>query len=138
MANPAENVAKLKQAYAEWDRTKGRSVDVWLQLFAEDVRFRSLAGGAPGLEFTRESRSRQELKRYFEGLGQEWEMVHYTPEEFTAQDDRVVMRGSTAWRHRKTGNVFDTPKADFFTFRDGQVVDFFEFYDTAQVIAATR
>jgi uncharacterized protein len=31
-----------------------------------------------------------------------------------------------------------TPKADFWTFRDGKVVEFHEFYDTAALIAAGK
>jgi len=46
------------------------------------------------------------------------------------------MLGSTAWRNRRTGKVVDTPKADLVTFRDGRIVDFTEFYDTAKLFAA--
>jgi uncharacterized protein len=48
------------------------------------------------------------------------------------------VRGSTAWRNRKTGRDLDTPKADFWVFRDGKVVDFQEFYDTAALMTALR
>jgi uncharacterized protein len=65
-------------------------------------------------------------------------MIHYTTDEFIAEGDRVAMRGSTAWRSRKTGRVIDTPKADFVTFRDGKIVEFQEFYDTAVLMAAAR
>jgi ketosteroid isomerase-like protein len=63
-------------------------------------------------------------------------MIHYTTDDIIAQGDHVAMRGSTAWRNRKTGKVVDTPKADFWTFRDGKVVEFHEFYDTAALFAA--
>jgi len=46
------------------------------------------------------------------------------------------MRGSTAWRHKRTGKVADTPKVDFWRFRDGKAVEFYEYYDTAAVFAA--
>jgi ketosteroid isomerase-like protein len=47
------------------------------------------------------------------------------------------MLGSTAWRNRRTQRVVDTPKADLLTFRGGRIVEFFEFYDTAKLFAAT-
>jgi len=136
MATTADNVAKLKQAYREWHDTKGKSVQGWLDLMADNVRVRSLAAGAPGVEFTKAAHSKQEFVRYFQGLLADWEMIHYTTDLFIAEGDHVAMRGSTAWRHRKTGRVVDTPKADFWTFREGKAVEFHEFYDTAGLIAA--
>ena len=43
-----KNLAKLKDAYREWHDTKGKSVDSWMDLFAENVRLRSLAEGRAG------------------------------------------------------------------------------------------
>ena len=96
-----------------------------------------LAGGAPGAEFTVECRSRTDFVRYLEGLTRDWEMIHYETSVFAADNDRVVMLGSTAWRNRRTRKVVDTPKADLVTFRNGRIVDFSEFYDTAKLFAAT-
>jgi uncharacterized protein len=138
MAGFADNVAKLKDAYRRWDQCKGTDTTMWTDLFAEDVRVRSLAAGAPGLEFTLECRSSKDVARYFAGLAQDWEMVHYKTDPFAVEGDRVVMLGSTSRRHKKTGRVFDTPKADLVTFRDDRVVEFFEFYDTAMVLSAAR
>lgn len=131
-----DNARKLEQAFVTWHVTKGRSTDVWLDLMAEDVRFHSLAGGAPGAEFAVECRSRADFVRYLEGLTKDWEMIHYETSVFAADGDRVVMLGSTAWRNKRTRKVVDTPKADLVTFRDGRIIDFAEFYDTAKLFAA--
>ena len=48
-------------------------------------------------------------------------MIHYTVDEFVAQGDAVFMRGSTAWRNRRTGKTVDTPKVDFWRFENGNV-----------------
>jgi uncharacterized protein len=138
MASSTENVAKLKDAYLRWDKSKGKDTTMWTSLFAEDVRLRSLAGGRPGLEFSLECRSIEDVARYFDGLTREWDMIHYKTDQFTVDGDRVVMLGSTSWKHKKTGRVFDTPKADLITFRGGRIVEFFEFYDTEMVLAAAR
>lgn len=134
----SDNVEKLRDAYQRWDKSKGQDTSMWTSLMAPDVRLRSLAGGRPGLEFTQECCSIGDVARYLEGLTGEWEMLHYTTSEFAVDGDRVVMLGSTSWKHRKTGEVFDTPKADLVTFRDGRIVEFFEFYDTEKVLAAAR
>jgi ketosteroid isomerase-like protein len=138
MSNPGENVARLKDAYRQWHESKGGSVQAWLDLMADDVSVRSLANGGAGAEFTSEIRSKADFKRYFDGLLGEWEMINYRTGEFIAEGDWVAMRGSTAWKNRATGRVVDTPKADFWRFRDGKVVEFHEFYDTAALFDAAR
>jgi len=60
-------------------------------------------------------------------------MDHYTVDRYICQDDTVVVICSTAWRNRATGKRFDTPKVDVWRFKDGEVVSFFEYYDTASV-----
>ena len=138
MSSPGENVARLKDAYRRWHESKGGSVEAWLELMADDVSVRSLANGGAGAEFTSEIRSKADFKRYFDGLLGEWEMINYKTGAFIADGDWVAMRGSTAWKNRATGRVVDTPKADFWRFRDGKVVEFHEFYDTAALYDAAR
>ena len=138
MGTPAQNVAALKEAYRQWDATKGGSVEVWLDLMADDVKVRSLAAGSPAAPFTSAANSKQEFRRYFEGLLADWQMINYKTGQFIAEGDRVAMLGSTAWTNRKTGRKVDTPKADFWTFRDGKIVEFYELYDTAGLMAATQ
>ena len=136
MASTSDNVAKLKHAYVQWNKSKGGSVQAWLDLMVDDVKCFSLAGGGPGAEFTARIHSKKDFERYFRDLLADWEMIHYTTEDIIAEGNHVAMRGSTAWKNRKTGKKVETPKADFWTFRDGKVVEFHEFYDTAALIAA--
>jgi len=138
MGTPAENIATLKDAYRRWHETKGGSVTVWLDMMADDVKVYSLAAGAPAAPFTRAVNSKKQFERYFQGLLADWEMINYKTGQFIAEGERVAMLGSTAWRNRKTGRVIDTPKADFWTFRDGKVVEFHELYDTAALAAAAQ
>ncbi|HTY77640.1 MAG TPA: nuclear transport factor 2 family protein [Gemmatimonadales bacterium] len=136
MASSSDNVAKLKAAYREWHATKGVSVKAWLDLMVDDVRCFSLAAGRPEATFTAAINSKKDFERYFKGLLDDWEMIHYTTSHFVVEGDNIAVRGSTGWRNRKTRKVVDTPKADFWTFRDGKVVEFHEYYDTAALVAA--
>ena len=129
------NVALLKDAYQRWHDTKAGSVDHWLNLMTDDVQFRSLAAGAVEMQFTRPSCCKDDVKQYFAGLTNEWEMIYYRVDEYIAQADRVVALCQVSFRHKKTGNTLVTPKADFHKFRDGKICEFFEFYDTAQALA---
>ena len=138
MTIEADNVAVLRRAYELWRTNQGRAFDSWMDLMAEDVDWGSLADGAPGMTFTAHRRSKAELRRYFEGLAQDWEMIDYAADQFIAQGEHVVMRGRCSWRHRRTGKEIHSPKADFFRMKNGKVVEFYEFYDTAGALAATR
>ena len=139
MGNENSNVAALKDAYRQWHETKGGSVAHWLALMADDVKFHSLADGAKAMEFTHASNCKDDVKRYFAGLTGDWEMIFYVIDEYIAQGDRVVALGRCSFKHRKTGKILETAKADFHKFRGDKICEFFEFYDTAKAIgAATR
>ncbi len=56
--------------------------------------------------------------------------------QFIAQDDWVAVMGSCGWTNKKTGKSIDSPKADFFRFENGQIVAFYEFYNTAMAFEA--
>ena len=72
----------------------------------------------------------------FAGLERDWQMIEFATEHFVAQGDRVVMLGRCAFRYKKTGKVVWTHKADSWRFAGGKAIEYFEFYDTAQVHAA--
>ena len=64
-------------------------------------------------------------------------MIEFVAEHFVAQGDRVVMLGRCAWRYKKTGKVVvDAARPTPGGSPDGKAVEFFEYYDTAQVHAA--
>jgi uncharacterized protein len=134
MSDENQNVASLKEAYRLWHDTKAGSVDHWLNLMTDDVKFRSLAQGAKPMEFTRTSSCKDEVKDYFAGLTADWKMIYYRIDEYIAQGDRVVALGHVSFTNKRTGKILETPKADFHKFRDGKICEFFEFYDTAQAI----
>jgi len=88
------------------------------------------------LAFARQYNNREELKACFNGLLSDWSMINYTIDEYVAQGDAVFARGSTSWINKKTGKAMDTPKVDFWRFRNGKAVEFYEYFDTAYVAAA--
>jgi ketosteroid isomerase-like protein len=132
----AANVAMLQEGYRRWHESRGASVDHWMTICAENINFGSLAEAPPTMAFAKTYSNREAMRSYFDGLLADWEMIHYTVGEFVAQGDAVFMRGSTAWRNKRTGQTVDTPKVDFWRFRDGKAVEFYEYFDTARVIAA--
>lgn len=104
---------------------------------ADDVVMQSVADGAHGMDFMKSRRGKAEVATYFSGLATDWEMNHFTTKEFISQGDRVVVLSSVSFRNRKTNKTAESPKADVFRFRDGLIVEYFEFFDTAGALAAT-
>jgi ketosteroid isomerase-like protein len=136
VSTESENVATLKNAYAEWAGKKASDPSCWTSIMAEDVELRSLADGAPGVGFSQARHGLAEAKKYLEELTRDWEMISYEVEDYVAQGDCVVAIGSTTWRNEKTGKAVSTPKVDVWRMRNGKIVAFAEYFDTAKVLAA--
>src|SRR5688500_8189018 len=137
MSSEADNVAILTEAYRRWSDSRGGSVDHWMSICDENIEFGSLIQGAvPKVAYMTEYRGRDELCGYCDGLERDWAMIEYKVDAVVAPGDRVVMLGRCSWRHKQTGKVVSTPKADSWRFAKGKAVQFYEFFDTAQVHAA--
>lgn len=133
MSDEAQNVAILKQAYAKWSASKGGSANDWIALFADQIKFGSIAQGDHGAAYLTAYQSRDDLVQYFGGISRDWEMLEYITENFVAQDDRVVMLGRCSYRFKRNGKVVTTPKVDSWRFAGGKAVEFYEYYDTAKL-----
>ena len=136
MSDEARNTATLTEAYRRWSESRGASADHWISICDQNIRFGSIAETVPSVDYMADYRSRDELGAYFAGLIRDWEMVEYRVDNFVAQGDRVVMLGFCSWRAKKSGKVVSTPKCDTWRFADGKAVEFYEFFDTAQVMLA--
>jgi ketosteroid isomerase-like protein len=132
------NVERLRQAYQAWHDSRGKSSDVWLDLFADHFKLRSLGDGAQELEFSAPRDGKDAMRGYFASLERDWEMLFYHADEFVADGDRVVMIGRCGWKHRRTGKQNETPVVAYWRFQDGRAVEYFEFYDTAKSLAAAQ
>lgn len=131
MSEESQNVAILKEAYRLWHETKGRSVDHWMTICADELEFGSIGQSVKSAPYMTLYESKEKLGEYFRGLARDWEMIEFRPEHFVAQLDRVVMLGRCSWRCRATNKTVWSPKADSFRFAKGKIIEFFEYFDTA-------
>lgn len=129
------NVALLREAYEHWNATKGISIDGWLALIADDLKLGSLAGGA-ALVANMNGSGKDAFLFFFENISKHWSLLNFAADEFIAEGNSVVMRGRIAWQNKRTGKVFSSPKIDYWRFRDGKAIEFFECCDTAGIQAA--
>jgi hypothetical protein len=85
MTDEAQNVIVLKDAYDRWAERKGDSADHWTAIFADKIRFGSLAQGSYGAAYLTAYQTRDQLAQYFAGLKRDWEMIEYVAEHYVAQ-----------------------------------------------------
>ena len=136
MSDEARNVAILTEAYRRWSESRGASADHWISICDPHIRFGSIAEPLKTVAYMASYRSRDELGQYLAGITRDWEMLDYRVDHFVAQGDRVVMLGHCSWRAKGSGQVVSTPKADSWRFAGGKAVEFYEYFDTAQVVQA--
>jgi hypothetical protein len=136
MSEEAQNIAILRDAYRQWSESRGGSADHWVAICDDDIRFGSIAAPIPDVSYMAPYSRRDQLHEYFAGLARDWEMIEYRVDHLVAQGDRVVMLGHCSWRAKKSGKLVSTPKADAWQFKNGKAVEFYEYFDTAQVVQA--
>lgn len=131
----ANNVKTLKKLYAQWNKTKGGSADAFVRILAPSVLWGSLAAGADHAAFTKTRKSREEVEDYFRGLESSFKMNYYTVKEYVAGGPYVLVLSDMSFTNKKTGKTFVSPKADLWRFNRGKATEFYEYYDTAAVMA---
>jgi ketosteroid isomerase-like protein len=130
MSQTQANAERIRNAYAQWNATKGASPEAFLDLMAEDVRMKTNLAPPELHPLAHERTGIENARDYLVSLVLHLEMIDFPTEEIVAQGDTVVWIGSCAWRDRKTGEETDTRKVDVWRFKDGKVVDVLEMFDT--------
>ena len=76
------------------------------------------------------------LTNVFAKLGSEWDGFTAVPHTFVAEGDSVVTLGEYGGTYKATGKRFSAPFAHAWTLREGKVVRFQQYTDTALAQAA--
>jgi ketosteroid isomerase-like protein len=76
------------------------------------------------------------LRGVFMRLGMEWEGFSVTPKELLDAGDTVIGHGYYSGAYKKNGKQVRAQFAHLFTFRNGKVVKFQQYTDTAQFLQA--
>lgn len=129
-------VNEIRSHYRAWDRGKGTTSELFVNLMADDASFRSIGAGAQPMLFTRDHSMKENIRAYFKGLEQDWSMIFYNVRMFLVQGSTVAVFCECAWKHKHTGKVVHTPKLDIIRVKSGKIADFFEYFDNYQALAA--
>jgi ketosteroid isomerase-like protein len=129
--NEQENTRLVQEAY---QKIRVGDIQSFLNSLAADVQWQ-----LPEMEnvpFAGKWQGRDEVRRFFDKVFDVQEVVAFTPEEFVAQGDKVVVLGRFSMRIKATGGNFASDWAHIWTIKGDKVVRFYEYVDTSIVSRA--
>ena len=126
-----ENTALVQQAY---NCFKIGNIPALLELLSEDVTWQ--LPDMAGIPFAGKRTGRDGVGEFFASLAANQDAIRFEPREFVAQGNKVVSLGEYEWRVKATDRQVASEFAHVFTIRNGKIVDFQEYMDTAVCINA--
>ncbi|MBI2885234.1 MAG: nuclear transport factor 2 family protein [Candidatus Omnitrophica bacterium] len=132
MSEP-KNVQIVQQIYAAFGRGDIPSV---LAALSDDIEWQ--VTGPAEVAYAGARRGRPQVLEFFTALGQTVDVERFEPQQFIAQEDTVVVLGVERLKIKATGRAAENSWVMVFTLREGRVVRFREYDDTASVAAAFR
>jgi uncharacterized protein len=125
------NVRTVEAIYAAFGRGDLGAV---LTTLAEEVTWRHPR--PDDIPWGGERHGRDAVAEFFIATNRYLEVEEFTPEQFVARDDQVIVFGHERMRTRAGGRVYGTDWVHVFTMRDGKIVGFREYTDTATIVEA--
>jgi len=105
-----------------------------LQLFADDIEW--IGSPTEFVQFSGDYHGKQEVAQFFADMDKAQETEQFEPRDAIAEGDKVVVTGYGKWRTKTTGQSYESPWVHVFTLRDGKIVGFQQYNDTAAGRAA--
>jgi len=121
-----QNKEIVNQAYSNF---KTGNINGLLDLMADDVNW--TLPQMEGVPFAGTRAGRDAVAEFFQSVNSTQESLRFEPRELIAEGDKVVALGSYQWRVKANSREFGGDFAHVFTIRDGKVVAFNEYMDTA-------
>ncbi len=125
--------AVAQQAYEAFQRADIPGV---LSQLSDDVEW--TIPTIENVSFSGPRRGRDRVAEFFATLAQQQDVIRFEPKESVASDDKVVALGSYQWKVKSTGRTWGSDFAHVFTIRDGKIVRFQEYTDSAAAAAAYK
>jgi ketosteroid isomerase-like protein len=126
-----QNRGIVEQAYNNF---KTGNIDALLNLMSDDVTW--TLPEMEGVPFAGTRTGRASVGEFFATVGASQDVVSFEPRDLIAEGDRVIALGSYSWRVKATNRDFSSDFAHAWTIRDGKLIAFHEYTDTAVCIAA--
>jgi ketosteroid isomerase-like protein len=126
-----QNRSIVEQAYNNF---KSGDIEGLLNLMSDDITW--TLPEMEGVPFAGTRTGRASVGEFFATVGASQDVVSFEPRELIAEGDRVIALGSYSWRVKSNNREFTSDFAHAWTIRDGKVIAFHEYTDTAACIAA--
>lgn len=126
--NEQENTRLVQQAYQS---IQAADIQALLNSFAEDVQWQ-----LPEMEhvpFAGTWHGHEGVRQFFGKVFEVQDIVDFEPQEYIAQDDKVIVLGPFLMRIKATGKNFGSDWAHIWTVQGDKVTRFYEYVDTAVV-----
>jgi uncharacterized protein len=131
--NEQENINLVKKSYELF--LQGDIAGV-IQMATDDVEWET--PGPSEIPIAGKYKGKEQVAQFFSKLANTFEPVSFTPQEFIAQNDKVVTLGEYTWRVKSNGRTFFSKWAHVSTIRNGKFSSFREYGDTAAAVDAIR
>ena len=126
-----ENIKIVQDAYASFGRGDIQSL---LDSLDENVEW--IVPGEGLIPQSGTHRGRDGVAHFFQSLNETTEFAAFEPGEFIAQGDNVIALGTYKGSAKATGRPFESHWAMSFVLREGKIVKFREYTDTAAIAPA--
>lgn len=122
----------LRNGYGDF--AKGNIPEV-LAVFDPKIEWTSAEGFPYGGTYNGHS---EIVEKVFMKLGTEWDGFKVAPKEFLESGERIIVLGQYSGTYKATGKSFKAEFAHVWTLRDGKVVRFIQYADTALIQKALQ
>lgn len=127
-----ESVQVIRAAYAALEA--GDAVKM-LAVCADDVAW-IYPGSETLVPVAGEFVGRIGIEEFFELLNEDESFQVITPKEFLQHGERIIVLGHYCSSIKSTGREYETDFVHIFTLRDGKIIKFQDFFDTAAELEA--
>jgi uncharacterized protein len=128
-----QNVDVVKSSYAAFGRG-----DIDGLLATLDPAVEWVTPGPADLPSAGTRRGHDAVRGFFKILDDMYEILSFEPKTFISQGEHVIVLGEDTARIKATGTVVTEAWVHHMTVRNGRVVAFREYMDTAPVVAEFR
>jgi ketosteroid isomerase-like protein len=125
------NIALLRQAYDAYSKGDIQRV---MGMFAQDIDWD--IPEVEGLPFTGKRHGIDQVGEFFRLMGECQEAREFTPDQFIAQGDQVIVLGHCTFAVKATGTEYSDEWCHVFTVAGGRVTKFKEYSDTHKAAQA--
>ncbi len=104
-----------------------------VSLFDEDASYNAVAR-CDDFSFAGPCHGRRAVLDNIARIHADYDLEKYAVTRMIAQDDLVAVHADVGFRYKSTGNLVAIDKVDLFRMRDGKIIEFNEFFDTASAV----